>query len=91
MKHVFSKPYKFEEKEYTEIEFDLEQVSGWMIEQAIRLYRRNGGTASVPYLEGEFCMQILHNITNKPLEFFKGLPAKDYCALNMAVTNFFVE
>lgn len=91
MKYKFSKPYKFEEKEYTEIEFDLDGVSGWMIEKATRLYRRGGGLASVPYLDGEFCMQILNDVTNMPLEFFKGLPAKDYCALNMAVTNFFVE
>ena len=91
MKHIFSKPYKFEDEEFKEIEFDLDNVSGWMIEKATRLYRRNGGIASVPYTDGEFCMQILHEVTKKPLEFFKGLPAKDYCAINMAVTNFFVE
>lgn len=89
-KYKFTTPYTFEGKEYKEIDLDLDSVSGWMIEQATRLYRRNGGMATMPYVDGEWCVYILHNITKLPLEFFKGLPAKDYCALNVQVTNFFV-
>jgi hypothetical protein len=90
MEYTFLKPYEFEGEKYEKIDIDLDKASGWMTEKATRLYRRNGGTATVPYFEGEWCVFILHELTNLPLEFFKGLPAKDYCELTLNVSNFFV-
>lgn len=88
MKHVFVKPYEFEGETFTEIEFNLDSISGWHIQKATRLYRKQGGVAAIPALEGEFAVLILHELTKKPLEFFNGLPAKDYIAVTIAVSNF---
>lgn len=88
MKHIFVKPFTFEGKEYTELEFDLEALKGSDIKNAKRLYTKNGGFAAIPATDAEFCALLLQGLTKLPLEFFDEMPANDYCSLTQSVTNF---
>lgn len=88
MEYKFSKPYEFNGTEYETLEFDLESLTGADIAAVKRQFNRAGNFSAVPTADSEFCALILSRVAKQPLEFFNGLPAKDYCAITQEVSNF---
>ena len=91
MKYEFKAPYEFEGQTYTELEFDLESVTGADISAAKRQYATAGNFSPMPTTDSDFCAILLSRIARKPLEFFSEMPARDYCAITQAVTNFLMN
>lgn len=88
MRYEFKKPYEFEEVTYTELEYDLDALTGADISAAKRQYAAAGNFSPIPTTDSDFCVYILARVTKKPLEFFTEMPARDYCALTQQVSNF---
>ena len=88
MFYKFSKPYTFEGKEFTEIELDLESMTGNDFVEAKKEYKIRGFENLVPTTDSEFCAVVASKLAKQPLEFFTGLPAKDYIGLTTKVMNF---
>lgn len=91
MKYIFEKPYQFEGETYTNIEFDLDSLKGSDIAAVKRKYVVAGGAALVPTSDMEFSVLLLNRVTKKPIEFFNGLPARDYVQLTLTVSNFLMQ
>ncbi len=88
MKFTFSKPYTYEGKEYTEIEMDLEGLTGKDVSLAKRAFTRFGGYSPIIATDVEFCTFLATKAAKLPFEFVEKLPAKDYCRLGQEVSNF---
>ncbi len=88
MKHQFAKVYKFEDKDYTEIEFDLDALTGRDISAAKKEFAAMGNFSPLPSTDSDFCAVLLARAAKLPLEFFTGLPAREYCSLTQKVSNF---
>jgi hypothetical protein len=88
MVYEFDKPYEFEGKTYNKLEFDLEGMTGADFAAAKRAFAKSGSFAAVPTADSEFCAVLLARLVKQPIEFFEGLPVKDYCALTQSVSNF---
>ena len=91
MKYVFSKPYIFDDKEYKEIEFDLDALTGADYAAVKKDFARGGNFAALPQADSEFCARILERVAKKPLAFFQNLPVKDYCGITQEVSNFLMS
>ena len=90
MKYQFTKPYTFEDKEYTEIEFDLSSMTGRDISAAKKEYSAGGNYSPWPTADYDFCAILLARVAKLPLEFFMGLPAPEFCRLTQTVSNFLI-
>lgn len=88
MKHAFKKPYEFENVIYSEIEFDLDSLTGADLSDVKRQWAAAGNYSPLPTTDADFCVYILARVAKKPIEFFTGLPARDYCAITQQVSNF---
>lgn len=86
--YKFSKPYKFEEKVYESVEFDLEGLTGHDISEVKKTFAATGTYVPVPALDSDFCAAILARAIKQPQEFFTQMPAKDYMALTQQVSSF---
>lgn len=91
MIYTLSKPFTFEGKEYTEIEFDLDSLKGADIKAAKRKFNKDGNFAAIPAADAEFCTILLQKLTKLPFEFFDEMPAGDFCTLTQTVTNFLLS
>ncbi len=74
----FKKPYKFEGKEYTELDLSaLENVTGAdMIKINKRLSRAGEAFTAVPELTLEYALNLAADLTQRPVEFYTGLPGR---------------
>ena len=88
MKHVFSKPYEFEGKQYKEIDIDLDTLKGSDVSAVKTQFSAAGKFAPVPTTDIDFCVMLAARVAKQPIEFFNDLPAKDYCAVAQGVSNF---
>lgn len=88
MKYVFAKPYTFEEKEYKEIDLDLDSLKGADIAAAKKKFTQGGNFSAVPAADSEFCAMLGAQVAKLPIEFFQGLPAKEYVKLTQEISNF---
>ena len=88
MNYKFKKPYEFEDVTYTELEYDLESLTGADISAAKRQWAAVGNFSPIPSTDADFCVYILAKVAKKPLEFFEGMPARDYCGITQQVSNF---
>ena len=88
MKYTFIKPYEFEGKTYTELDVDIEGMTGADFAAAKKQFTKEGNFVALPAADTEFCACLLARLTKQPLEFFEHLPVKDYCALTQSVSNF---
>ena len=84
------KPYKFEGKEYTEIDLSgLEDISAEdMIRVNKRLSRTSPGIDVLPEVSLEYAINLAAHATKLPIEFFKGLPGKYAIRIKTRVTGF---
>jgi hypothetical protein len=90
------KPYKFEGKEYTNL--DLREMNNWTCNDVVELSKQytkvTGGTddpisAILPESNLEFVEFVAARAASLPLEFFKQLPASESGKLRAAVLSFF--
>lgn len=88
MIYTFKQPYEFEDVTYTQIEADLESLTGRDISDAKRQWATEGNFSPMPTTDLDFCAHILAKATKKPLEFYTEMPARDYCAITQQVVNF---
>lgn len=87
---VFSKPYKFEQKTYTEV--DLSRIGDMTAQdmvEAEKFLTRSGIISPIPEMTVEYVCFIANRATGLPVEFFKGLPTKDAVKVKNKVTSFF--
>jgi len=87
----FKKPYKFEDETYTEINLaGLETLTAADMIWAEKFVKRGSGTSIdiMPELSLEYAAAICCRATDQPVEFFKGLPAKEATRLKNIVMGF---
>lgn len=96
MKFTFAKPYKFEGQEYTELDVNYEDLSAQDIITVQKKYK-NLLKGKEQYLSGnlmaltgdtDFIIFVLANITSMPLEFFKGLPYREFGKMYSELAGF---
>lgn len=91
-----SKPFTFEEKEYTEV--NLRKLNDWTcgdVDKVMKEFKRitGGGDspmdAILPEANSEYVEFVAARATGLPVEFFKKLPARESGKLRAAVISFF--
>lgn len=88
MKFTFAEPYTFEEKEYEEIEMDLDGLKGSDMAAVKREWTKAGNFSPMPGTDMDFCAGVAAKASKLPIEFFEGMPARDFMNLSAMVTNF---
>lgn len=88
---VFKKPYKYEGREYTEVDLSgMEDLNALALENVGRIVMKKhpGLNPATVEMTMEYARLIAARVTNKPLEFFLGLPAQEAIKLKSAVVGF---
>ena len=95
--HVLKKPYKFEEKEYTQIDLTrFEDMSGDDLSKIQKKYNQlngvdgNTGNVLLPESDLSYVMFASAEATGLPLEFFKRLPARELRSIQAIIIGFFL-
>lgn len=91
MKFTLSAPYNFEGNDFAEIELDLEKLTGRDVSAAKRAWQRGGNFSPLITVDTDFCAYLGAKAAGMPFEFVEGLPAKDYCRISQAVSNFLMD
>ena len=87
---VFSKPYKFEGKEYTELDLSgLEDITAENMIAADKYLVANSVMAVQPEANMLYTLFIASSVTGLPIEFFRALSPKDAIKIKNRVTVFF--
>lgn len=93
---LFQKPYNFEGKEHLSIDLSgMEDLTGDDMTRIDRLYNRNRGTQDlgpammVPEVDRTYAMIVAAEVTRLPIEFFKGMPARETVRLRTMVSAYF--
>ncbi len=95
----FTKPYKFEGKEFSGIDLDVEELTGKELKNAIKSYKslngnniliKNAATSSL-ISDDDFIFYFLAQKTKHPVEFFEGLLIPDYLGIIGKVSVFFAQ
>lgn len=86
----FNKPYTFELETFTEIDLSkLDDLTTDDLMNAERIYIRSGGSAINPETSLLYSVILAHMASDKPVEFFGMLPAKEALKVKREVYNFF--
>lgn len=87
---TLKKPYKFESKEYTEIDLSgLDELSGAdMIAVNHIMQRTSIGIDVMPEVSMEYACHLAARAAKLPVEFFTGLPARELMAVKNRVMGF---
>ena len=85
----FSKPYKFEGKEITELDLNkLDDLTGADMIAINRMMKKRGNTDASPEMTMEFAFFVAMQATEFPLEFFYNLSMKDAMKVKLRVNYF---
>ena len=87
-KYVFKKPFKFEETEFSEIDLDLEGLTGRDLSVVKRHWAGKGNFSAVIATDTDYCVLIACHAAKQPFEFADALPARDYTQIAQMVQNF---
>ena len=86
----FSKPYKFEGKEYTELDLSgLEDITAENMIAADKYLVANSVMSVQPEANMLYTLFIASSVTGLPIEFFRALSPKDAIKIKNRVTVFF--
>lgn len=86
----FSKVYRFEGKDYTEVDLSgMDDLSAEDMIAADRYLTRSGSFSVMPEMTLEYACFIAARAAKQPIEFFRGLPPKDALKVKNRVTSFF--
>ena len=93
MKIELTKAITYQGKEYKELEFDIEGLTGAQLIKA-RAFVNNGNTfnmdALTPQLSMEFQARVAAEAAGVPYEVVTALPAKEFVQVTNAVRDFLV-
>lgn len=87
-----SKPYAFEGQTCTEIDLSgLEAVTAGTLARVGKTVLQQSPSLNPAMLESTmpFCIEMAVRVTQRPYEFFRGLPARDGMRLKAMVSGFF--
>ncbi len=85
----FSKTYKFEGREYSEVDLSgLENITAVDMIEADKYLVRNAVVSMQPEANLSYTIFLASRVTKIPIEFFKGLNMKDAIKIRLAVANF---
>ena len=85
----FRKPYKFEGREYTEVDLSgMEDMTAGDLCAVAKLANRELGVTPIPEMTLPYAMYMAARASHKPVEFFKGLPPVEAMKLKNLVTGF---
>lgn len=87
-KYVLSAPFKFEDQEITELNLDLESLTGRDISIVKREWAGLGNFSPMPSTDVDFCAMLAAKASKQPFEIIESLPAKEYTKLAQEVSNF---
>jgi hypothetical protein len=90
-KFVLSKPFSFEDKEYKELNIDLDSLTGRDIINAAQEARTLEGPVPVPELSKAYHAVIAAKAAKVPVEMLLKLPAKDFSKITLLVENFLLD
>lgn len=85
---VLAKPHTYEGKEYSEIELDLESLTGQDLISASNQARVLGDNSPVPELSKTYLAVVAAKAGKVPVDLILSLPAKDFTTVTMTVQNF---
>lgn len=89
---VFKKPYKFEGKAYTRVDLSrLEEITAEDLAKAEKLAAGENVVAVQQELTLNYCMFVAQIVTQRPMEFFKRLPAHEAIRVKYVVLNFLMD
>lgn len=87
---TFSKPYKFEDKSYTEVDLSgMECLTAEDMISASHYLTSKGNVSPTQEMNIEYACFMAGKATGLPVEFFRRLPLKDAVKIKNRVTNFF--
>ena len=93
---TFANPYKFEGKEYKDIELNIDEMSGGDLKQMVNDFARmkkitNPVMKSVTVIawDDNFDVFVAAKCSEQPIEFFEKLPVSEYMQVISAVQSFF--
>lgn len=85
----FRKPYKFEGREYTEVDLSaMEDMTAADLCDMGRIMTRLGIVNPVSEMTVDYAIYMAARASGKPVEFFQGLPTKEGIKLKNMVTGF---
>ncbi|CAM4110871.1 phage tail assembly protein [Mesobacillus thioparans] len=89
---TFNKPYQFEGKEYTEIDLTgIDNLTTEDLTQADKVFISSGNIATTNELSVGYACIIASKVSQKPIEFFSKMPAKEGIKIKNLVAGFFYE
>lgn len=99
MLYTLAAPYTFEGETVTEIEVALEAMTGQDIIELQKKYRRIAskknsvllGSVAMLASDTDFQLYVLSHLTERPVEFYTGLPANEMLGLCAEVQGFFLK
>lgn len=87
---VFKKPYRFEGKDYTEIDLaGLDNLSTKDLREAEKRLARSGVFTPLPEMTIDYVCTMAAKASGMPVEFFDGLRPSEMEKVKNKVTNFF--
>lgn len=85
----FRKPYHFEGKDYDSVDLSgLEDTTAEDLAVVGRSVTKTGAVTPMPEMTMDFVLEICARVCGLPIEFFKGLPARDAIRVKNKVTGF---
>lgn len=85
----FAKPYHFEDETFTEVDLsEIENIKAQDMISVQKIINRSGDVSALPEMSIQYACYIASRITDKPVEFFTGLPAREAIKLKNIVTGF---
>jgi hypothetical protein len=90
-KHLLKKEFKFEDQTITELDLDLDSLTGRDISQVKRAWAVEGNFSPMPSTDIDFCAMLAAKASKQPIELIQAMPAKEYTAVAQVVSNFLNE
>ena len=85
----FAKPYTFEEETFTEVDLTrLEDITAADMIAVQKQVTKGGNMELVPEMTLQYACILAARISDKPIEFYTGLPAKEAIKLKNMVSGF---
>lgn len=90
-KIIFSKPFTYEGKEYTELILDLNSLKGKDLMNATKEMRALGDVSPVPELSKAYLAVVAAKAAKAPVDLILELPGKEFSKVTLVVQNFLFE
>ena len=85
----FKKPYKFEGREYTEVDLSaMEDMTAADLCAVAKLSGRDTGITPIPEMTIPYAIHMAARASKLTVEFFRGLPAQETMKLKNLVSGF---